>query len=161
MTSIELNTRINAPMERCFLLSLSVDLHQLSTVETNERAIAGVTTGIMKMNDVVTWRARHLGFYQDLTSRISSYRYPDFFVSEMVKGAFRKVHHQHIFKTENGATVMTDIFQFTAPLEFLGELFSKFFLANYMKGFLIKRNNLIKQVAESDEWKKIPGLNGE
>ena len=57
MATIELKTKINAPIERCFLLSLSVDLHQLSTEETNERAISGVTAGLMKLNDVVTWRA--------------------------------------------------------------------------------------------------------
>jgi ligand-binding SRPBCC domain-containing protein len=155
MPTITLKTKINAPMERCFLLSLSVDLHKLSTAETNETAIAGVTNGLMKLGDVVTWRAKHLGIYQNLTSKIIEYRYPNYFVSEMVKGAFSKLHHQHIFDSEGNETIMTDIFMFKAPLGILGELFSKLFLVNYMKKFLIKRNDTIKAVAEGDQWKKL------
>src|ERR1051325_5401841 len=102
MPTIELKTEINAPIERCFLLSLSVDLHTMSTQETNERAIAGVTSGLMKLNDVVTWRAKHFGIYQNLTSRIAEYNSPTYFVSEMVEGAFKKLHHQHIFEFSNG-----------------------------------------------------------
>ena len=155
MPTIELKTKINAPIERCFLLSLSVDLHQLSTKETNERAIGGVTTGLMKLNDVVTWRAKHFGIYQNMTSKIAAYDAPNYFVSEMVKGAFKKLHHQHIFEWTGTETTMTDIFYFKAPLGILGELFSKYILVNYMKRFLIKRNETIKEVAETTKWKSV------
>lgn len=155
METIELKTRIKAPIERCFLLSLSVDLHQLSTEETNERAVAGVTSGIMKLNDIVTWRAKHFGIYQNLTSKITSYNSPDYFVSEMVKGAFKKIHHQHLFEWHGNETIMTDIFVFEAPFGILGEFFSKLVLKGYMKGFLVKRNQTIKQVAEGNDWKKL------
>ncbi len=155
MPTIELKTKINAPAERCFLLSLSVDLHLLSTQETNERAISGVTTGLMKLNDVVTWRAKHFGIYQNMTSKISAYDAPKYFVSEMLKGAFKKLHHQHLFEWTGNETIMTDIFYFEAPFGILGELFSKFILKNYMKGFLIKRNETIKEVAETSKWKSL------
>jgi ligand-binding SRPBCC domain-containing protein len=155
MTTIELKTIIDAPVERCFLLSLSVDLHTLSTRETNERAISGVTSGLMKLNDVVTWRAKHFGIYQNLTSKISAYEKPNYFVSEMVSGAFKKLHHQHIFEFRNGKTEMTDIFSFQAPLGILGDFFSSLVLKNYMKGFLIKRNDTIKEVAEGEKWKML------
>ncbi len=76
MPTITLTTPItSAPIERCFLLSLSVDLHTISTKKTNERAIAGVTSGLMKLNDTVTWRAKHFGIYQNLTSKITVYEY--------------------------------------------------------------------------------------
>lgn len=158
MPTIELKTKINAPIERCFLLSLSVDLHLLSTKESSERAIAGVTSGLMKLNDVVTWRAKHFGIYQNMTSKISEYDAPKYFVSEMQKGAFKKLHHQHVFEWTGIETVMTDIFYFEAPLGILGELFSKLILKNYMKNFLIKRNATIKEVAETSKWKSL--LNG-
>ena len=155
MTTIQLTTKINAPIERCFLLSLSVDLHQLSTAETNERAIAGVTSGLMKLNDVVTWRAKHFGIYQNFTSKISAYEFPKYFISEMVEGAFKKLHHQHLFEWQDNQTTMTDIFAFDAPFGIFGKVFSRLVLKNYMKGFLIKRNDTIKRIAESDEWKKL------
>ncbi len=155
MPIIEIKTKIKAPLERCFLLSLSVDLHLLSTKETNESAISGVKTGLMKLNDIVTWKAKHFGIYQKLTSQITAYDFPNFFVSEMVRGAFKKLRHQHLFEWKDGETIMTDIFAFEAPLGILGKVFSKLILKHYMKGFLIKRNNTIKEVAEGNEWKKL------
>ena len=73
----------------------------------------------------------------------------------MIKGAFKKMHHQHLFEWIGNETIMTDIFVFEAPLGILGKLFSKLILKNYMQGFLIKRNNTIKQVAESNGWQKL------
>jgi len=45
MVRIELTTRIAAPIERCFDLCRSIDLHMASTNWTGEKAIAGVTSG--------------------------------------------------------------------------------------------------------------------
>src|SRR4051812_42582988 len=70
MPTIQIETFINASPERCFDLSLSVDLHQHSVAHTHERSIAGVTSGIMKHGDTVTWEAVHFGIKQHLTSKI-------------------------------------------------------------------------------------------
>jgi len=157
MPEIILITNINAPIERCFLLSLSVDLHKSSTGNTNEEAVAGLTSGCMKLNDTVTWRAKHFGIVQELTSKITKYELPNYFVDEMQKGVFKKLYHQHIFKFENGETIMTDIFDYSAPLGFLGSIAEKLFLTSYMKKFLEARNLHIKKVAEGDDWKKFLG----
>lgn len=50
---------------------------------------------------------------------------------------------------------MTDIFTYKSPLGILGNLADFLFLKNYMKSFLILRNQIIKICAESDDWKKI------
>ena len=50
---IHLTTHINAPINKCFELSISVDVHQQSTGNTREKAIAGVTSGMMELNDTV------------------------------------------------------------------------------------------------------------
>ncbi len=109
----------------------------------------------MKLNDTVTWRAKHFGIYQNLTSKITKYKFPTCFVDEQVKGAFKWIHHQHAFQQTDNGTIMTDIFEFEAPFGILGRLFSKLVLTNYMKRFLEKRNAIIKEYAESEEWKKI------
>ena len=154
MPVIELKTIIRAPIERCFLLSLSVDLHMLSTKWTDEKAIAGITSGVMKMGDTVTWRAKHFGIYQKLTTIISAYQCPNYFVDEMVKGAFKKIYHQHIFHPHADGTAMTDLFDFEAPFGFI----SNGILKNYMTKFLEQRNRTIKEIAEGDGWEKL--LNG-
>jgi len=154
MEIVRMITRMNAPIERCFLLSLNVDLHHLCTVQTDEKAIAGVTTGIMKYNDTITWRAKHLGIYQNMTVKITSYQYPNYFVSEMIKGAFKSMYHRHSFVWIENQTVMTDIFMFDAPFGIIGKLFSKIVLKKYMTEFLKKRNAILKEVAEGNDWQK-------
>ena len=54
MPKIKLETEINAPQKIVFDLSRSIDLHKISTKETNEEAIAGVTSGLIGENQSVT-----------------------------------------------------------------------------------------------------------
>ena|ERR1700752_2871811 len=154
MAIITLQTEINAPIETCFLLSLSVDLHTASVSKTKEKAISGVTKGLMKINDTVIWEAKHLGFVFHMTTKIPVYEKPNRFVSEMAKGPFKKIHHQHLFTKHNGKTIMTDIFDIEAPFGIFGKLAERLFLLNYMKRFLIMRNEFIKTTAETEEWKR-------
>ncbi len=158
MTTIYLETIINAPVQICFDLSRSIDLHQISTVKTKERAIAGKTKGLMEKGEFVIWEAIHFGIKQNLTVKITEMQAPHFFKDEMLKGAFKSMRHEHRFKSENGKTLMIDVFEFAAPLGFLGIIAEKLFLKNYMKKFLIERNEVIKKIAESDDWKKILSL---
>jgi hypothetical protein len=69
MTQIELSTHINAPIGRCFDLARSIELHVESTKQTGERAIAGRTSGLIELGESVTWRAKHFGIWQNLTSK--------------------------------------------------------------------------------------------
>ncbi len=147
-TIIHLTTHINAPITKCFELSISVDVHQQSTGNTREKAIAGVASGMMELNDTVTWEAVHFGVKQKLTSKITKYQYPFYFVDEMVNGAFKKIYHQHVFTESGNTTTMTDIFEYAAPLGALGKLAEKLVLNRYLKNFLIERNNYIKLLAE-------------
>lgn len=148
MALIEIHTTIDAPADLCFMLSLSVDVHKESVASTHEKAIAGITSGTMKLHDTVTWQARHFGLNLTMTSQIAAYDRPRYFVSEMIKGPFKKLYHQHLFKEENGKTIMTDLFELQAPLGFLGKAAEKCFLTAYMKKFLLMRNAYIKAVAE-------------
>ncbi len=151
MPVIEIHTVIDAPADLCFMLSLSVDVHTESVATTREKAIGGVTSGVMKLHDTVTWEARHFGLTLTMTSQIAAYDRPHYFVSEMVNGPFKKLHHQHVFKEQNGKTLMTDLFEFQAPLGLLGKVAEKGFLVAYMKKFLLMRNAYIKAVAESQK----------
>ena len=155
MSVIKLTTEIHAPIERCFDLSRSVELHLASTGKTKERAIAGVTKGLIAHKQNVTWRAKHLGIYQNLTVEISEFAFPNYFKTRMLKGAFASMEHDHLFENAGGKTIMKDIFVFRAPSGILGKLVEALFLRNYMRFFLAQRNKVIKQVAESDQWKKI------
>ncbi len=155
MPIINLTTQISAPIERCFDLSRSIDLHKISTEKTNEIAIAGTITGLINKNEYVTWQARHFGITQKLTTIITELEYPTCFVDEMKNGAFKRFKHEHIFKFKNGQTEMTDIFDYTSPLGFLGKIADSLFLKKYMTNLLTHRNEIIKDFAESNKWKEV------
>lgn len=158
MPRIELRTGIKAPREIVFDLSRSIDLHKLSTEHTNETAIAGKTDGLIGLNESVTWRAKHFGIYQVLTSKITEFDRPNYFADEQVSGAFRRFKHEHHFTNLNGGTLMTDIFDYRAPWGFMGRLADTLFLEKYMTNLLIKRNQILKEFAESEKWRKIVSI---
>ncbi len=125
-----------------------------STARTGERAIDGVTSGLIDLGQEVTWRAKHFGIWHTLTSRIAEYARPNYFKDVMVRGIFRRLEHHHRFVFRNGTTAMTDRFEYDPPLGVLGTLADLVFLRKYLERFLVERNQLIKRTAESDDWKR-------
>ena len=155
MPRIELKTEIKANRNIVFDLSRSIDLHKISTKHTNEEAIAGKTSGLIGINESVTWRAKHFGIYQKLTSKITEYDKPKYFTDEMIKGAFTKFKHEHHFIELNKGTLMIDFFDYKSPLGILGKLADILFLKKYMTKLLTKRNLVVKEFAESEKWKTL------
>jgi ligand-binding SRPBCC domain-containing protein len=159
MPKIELTTEIDSTLEICFDLSRSIDLHKISTAQTNEEAIAGRTKGLIELNETVTWQATHFGIKQKLTSKITAFERPNYFIDEQTKGIFKSIIHVHKFKQVASQVLMTDIFEFSSPLGILGRIFNNLVLINYLKKLLINRNKIIKEFAETEKWKQV--LNGE
>ncbi|WPR77735.1 SRPBCC family protein [Algoriphagus sp. NG3] len=155
MPSIELRTEIKADIQLVFDLSRSIDLHKISTEHTKETAIAGITSGLIGLNESVTWRARHFGIYQTLISRITEFQSPVLFVDEMVSGVFSSFRHEHHFHNSDGVTIMTDVFNYRAPLGVLGVLADRLFLKKYMTELLEERNRIVKVFAESGRGKEL------
>jgi len=149
MPVIVLRTPVAAPPSRCFDLARDVDLHQRSTAASQERAVAGVTSGRLGLGDEVTWEATHFGVRQRLTSRITEFDPPNRFVDEMVRGAFARFRHEHQFLSVPDGTDMVDIFDYTSPLGPLGRLADRLFLRRYMTTLLRQRNAYLKRAAES------------
>lgn len=152
MPTIILETEIKAKAEICYKLSLSVDLHQLSTSKTGEHIVDGVKFGVMKLGAFVTWRAKHFGIWQKLSTKITKAEPYTFFTDEMIKGAFKSMKHEHYFKENGDYTMMKDVFVFSSPFGILGKVFNYLILTNYMKKLLIERNLTIKEIAESGRW---------
>ena len=93
MPRIEITTHIHAPIEVCFDAARSIDLHMESTKHTGEQAIAGRTSGLIELGETVTWRAKNFCIWQTLTSKITEMDRPNYFVDEMVDGAFHSFRH--------------------------------------------------------------------
>lgn len=155
MPLIHLTSFIAAPVERVFDLSRSINLHQVSTASTNEKAIDGVMTGLINKGETVTWQAKHLFKTRLFTSKITGMKSPDFFIDEMIKGDFKSFHHEHHFKAAANGTIMIDLLNFETPYGTFGKIANTLFLRSYMEKFLRKRNEVIKEYAETQKWKAI------
>ena len=149
MPKIHLETCIAASSQQCFDLARSVEIHQQSTASSRERAVAGVTAGLLALGDSVTWQARHFGLQMRLTSRITEFDPPRRFVDEMVKGPFHRLRHIHEFEDLGASqTLMIDDFDYTSPLGLLGRFADALIMRSYMERLLRQRNAFIKQTAE-------------
>jgi ligand-binding SRPBCC domain-containing protein len=155
MPTIHLTTFIAAPPDRVFDLSRSIDLHKKSLSHSKEEAIAGTISGLLELNESVTWKAKHLGKTRFLKSKLTEYKKPDMFTDEMLQGDFKKLKHQHHFKQVDNGTIMIDIFEFESPFNSLGRFFNRLYLTSYLRKLLEQRNLLIKEFAESDKWKQL------
>jgi len=151
MTKIQIITAINAPIETVFNLSRNIDIHLLSTNQTNEKAIAGRTSGLIELNETVTWRGKHFGFYLKHKSIIPEMDFPVYFVDEMLEGSFKSFRHEHSFHLENGLAIMTDDIFYETPFGIFGKCFDSLILKNYMTSFIKKRNGIIKELAENPQ----------
>ena len=116
MAKIHLTTLINAPVERVFDLSRSINLHRIASSNTYEKAIAGVTTGLINENETVTWEDKHLYKIRKFTTKITSMEFPNHFTVQMVHGDFKSFRHEHYFKPINNGTFLIDVIEFT-PLK--------------------------------------------
>jgi ligand-binding SRPBCC domain-containing protein len=154
VSRIELQTAIAAPPERCFDLSLSVELHLESAAGTGERVVGGVSAGLLGPGDNVTWEARHLGRRHRLSMTISAYDRPHMFRDELVRGPFRRLVHDHFFDPVEHGTLMRDVFEFSSRFAPLDDLV----LRPHLHRFLVRRNEVIRNLAETDGWRDyIPG----
>ena len=154
MGKILVETRIHAPIERVFDLARSIDLHTRSTSETKERAVAGTTEGLIGLGETVSWEAEHFRLTLGHTSKITAMEPPSYFRDEMVKGNFKSFVHDHFFEEAEGFVLMTDDLDLESPYFFVGKIVDSYILDDYFRKFLMKRNEMIKETAESDLWRE-------
>ena len=151
MTTIKLITKINAPKKTVFDLARNIDVHQQSAHKTKEKAIAGITSGLINYNETVTWRGRHFGFYLTHKSRMSAMDLYDYFVDEMEEGKFKSFQHEHTFVEKDGKTVMIDNLNYETPFGIFGRLFDQFLLKKHLTNFILERNKVLKYLAENQK----------
>ncbi|WP_460702296.1 SRPBCC family protein [Myceligenerans halotolerans] len=147
MPRIRLETSVPTTIDECFRMSLSVDAHTESMSASGERAIAGVTHGLMDLGDTVTWQARHFGIPVRMTSGITELDRPRRFVDEQLAGPFARWRHEHLFTQVDAGTHMVDVIDFRAPLGPLGVLVDRLVLTRYMAHLIRERNSWLVATA--------------
>ena len=158
MPFIHLTTFIAAPQQRVFDLSRSVDLHKNSMQNYAEKIIDGTMSGLMKLDDTVTWKAKHFFKERILKVKLTQFQSPEYFADEQVKGDFKMMKHEHYFKPVENGTILIDQFSYEMPHKILGTLINKIYIKKYLSRLLAERNAAIKKAAESNGWKQFLSL---
>jgi ligand-binding SRPBCC domain-containing protein len=157
MSTVHVETIINAPRTLVFDLARDVDVHAETVPWTREKIVGKVSHGKLEAEDIVTFDAVHFGVRQRLTARISKFEPPSHFEDVMMAGAFAAMTHCHDFaEVSEGQTLMTDDLTFASPLGIFGKAADVLFLRRYMTNFLERRNANLKRIAERsalEEWK--------
>ena len=151
MPRLTILTTIRAPIEICFDLARSIDLHVESMRQSGERAVAGVTSGLIGLGEEVTWEATHFFVRQRLTSRITAFDRPWQFRDSQVHGIFRRFDHDHLFEQQADATLMTDVFDYESPWGFFGKMADLIVVERHMRRLIEQRASVIKAAAESGD----------
>ena len=155
MPTIHLTTFIKAPAPVVFDLSRHIDLHKESMKRFGEEAVAGTRFGLIEKDETVTWKARHFFKNRVLRVRITEMKKHEMFVDEQAEGDFRMMKHEHYFKPCDNGTIMIDLFHFESPYGVVGRWLNSVYLTRYLRNLLELRNRAIREVAETDRWKKL------
>jgi ligand-binding SRPBCC domain-containing protein len=154
METIRLGTWINAPVERCFLLSLSVDLRVAAARSTPKSASVPAPDGMIGEGETLTFRGSHFGVYWRHTSLIEKLRPHSYYRDVMIAGPFQYLEHDHHFAAMDDGTRMRDDIRFSARGGLMGRLATRIYLRRRLKAYLMERNAMIKRLAESEDWHK-------
>ena len=149
METIRVATWIDAPVERCFLLSLSIGLHAASAGRAWLNAKGGVTSGLLREGQTVTLPGRPFGVLRH-TCRIDELRPHNYFRDVMVAGNFRHFMHEHHFAPMNDGTRIRDEIRFSSRWGPIGNMLAR----KRLRIYLMQRGAAIKRVAESDDWRR-------
>jgi len=155
MPTIHLTTFIAAPVKRVFDLSRNISLHKVSMQHTKEQIIGGVTSGLIKKDETVTWKAKHFFKTRVFTSKITEMLPFEKFTDKMVRGDFKYFEHEHHFKPTQNGTLVIDILRFETPYGIIGKLVNKFYLKQYIEKLIRIRNDVIKTYATGEKWRAL------
>jgi ligand-binding SRPBCC domain-containing protein len=80
---------------------------------------------------------------------------PDGYTEEQIKGDLKSFRHEYHFKKVENGTIMIDLVEYDGPRDLAGSIAGKFFLKSYFENNVKKKNDLIRQYAESEKWKAV------
>ncbi len=145
---------VNAPIERCFLLSTNLELVKRSMKMRLVESESTRTSGLIVGGDRLMWRGWIFGLPQLHETMIAQYERPDFFQDAMERGRFSRFQHDHFFAEVGGRTLLNDKVRFSLPFGWMTRPLAHFLVMPYISRLLRQRLELLKRVAESDEWKQ-------
>ena len=159
MFRLKESVHVNAPIDRCFLLSTHIGL-VARTIKL--KPVQGKTSGLIAGGDRLLWRGWKFGLPVKHETLISSYDRPNFFQDTQGQGQFSFFQHDHRFQHIDGRTLMQDVIRFAMPLGPVGHFIGKQIVVPHVLDLLCRRLEMLKSIAESKDWEQYlvgaPGL---
>jgi ligand-binding SRPBCC domain-containing protein len=154
MFTVKDSITIDAPIDRCFLLSTSIEL--VAPI-LGFKAVSGKTSGLVVMGDQLVWRGWKFGLPQMHETLITAYDRPAFFQDTMGRGRFAAFQHDHHFDVVDGKTLMRDEVRFSLPLGPAGWAVGRVIMVPHVASLLKRRFAMLKRIAEGGEWSRYVG----
>ncbi len=151
---------VRAPIERCFLLSTSIEVVQRTLGLHPVAAESRKSSGFIATGDQLVWRGWTFGLPQMHETLITAYEPPLHFQDTMGRGRFAHFQHDHRFThlsaDVNGDehTLLEDEVRFNLPLGIPGHLVGRLLRVPHIRGLLHRRFELLKRLAEGEEWRE-------
>ena len=155
MPKLHLTSFIQAPVERVFNLSRHLAIRKLALQKGREEILSSSPDSLVQQGETITLRARHLGRTREITARIIDISQPARFTEEQVKGDLKSFRHEYHFKPAENGTILIDMLEYEGPRDLLGSIAAAFFLRSYFESMLRKKNDLVRQYAETEKWKAV------
>jgi ligand-binding SRPBCC domain-containing protein len=147
MITIRLTTWVDAPMELCFRLATNVEFNSAN-------ATKGAGADTFQVGDTFDRSAWRMGLRVSHTSRIEEVRPFTYFREVMIAGGFRHFEHEHHFAPMDDGTRVRSEVRFSAGFGPLGLLVERILLRRYVMKLLMRRHMRLKDVVESNEWRR-------
>lgn len=155
MPSLHLTTFIAAPAERVFDLSRNLAVWKYIFNSRKELFSSGAGSGLVTKGETVTITVKHAGKTRSAMLRVTELQRPGSFIEELVKGDLQHYRHEHHFKSAENGTIMIDLVDFGVPRDIIGRIVGKLYLKNYVQQLIQKRNETIRQYAETEKWRAV------
>ena len=154
MFRLKESVHVQAPLERCFLLATNIALVEQTIGLHPGGGAEFKKQGLIVGGDRVLWKGWKFGLPSFHETLITAYDRPHFFQDSMARGMFKSFSHDHRFDWVDGQTLMIDVVRFSLPLGMAGKAVAKAAVVPHVLGLLRRRFELLKRIAEGDEWRE-------
>ncbi|MEO8583766.1 MAG: cell division protein [Flavitalea sp.] len=155
MPKIHLTTFIAAPVERVFDLARNLAVYKYVFNSRKETFSAASGTNLLGKDETISILAKHAGKTRLSTLKITSLQKPLIFTEEQIKGDLESYRHEHHFKSVQNGTIIIDLIEFGNPRDLIGKYLGRFYLKNYLEEIVKKRNDVIRNYAETEKWRAV------
>lgn len=141
---------VNAPVDRCFLLSTHTAMTSLAL---KMRPIGGKTEGTLGPGERAVFAGWRFGLPHLHEVAITRYERPNFLQNSARHGRFTRYQYDHHFSEIDGQTLVIDKLRFSLPFGWLGKKVGRRIVVPAVAALLRRRLELLKHVSENGQWR--------